>query len=411
MGSCASAPSDDGGAGAPPAGRSIEVKPKAEATASPAAGETNDAVELTEQKREGAKKEPSPLRSPPPPDVFPPAAAHPFGLPLLPEELRALCPPILDCAPLTEEEHMIWKERIVANPKEYINAAENLGDWNRRIVSQHIPSSHRVALWTSALGIDEVQLPHRYAEYLQQPSPDADSQISRDIYRTFSSHPFFTHKPIQRCIGRILHGWSLINPAVGYVQGHNYLAALLLMVTLDEELAFRCFVSFLAHPQHGMQEFYADGLKLLHLHCKHLERLLTQHEPALQKHLKKHHLDNPILWATPFYLTAFTHHLSLESCVYLFDFLLLANLSQAKLPALPQGKTAAVAPAGADQLSLSTSRIATCITQLTWSMLLETKSALLKESRTDLLFQRIQQLRVFEEEATRRKVFERALAR
>lgn len=240
------------------------------------------------------------------------------------------------------------------------------------------------------------------SDYLLVASP-ADSQISRDIYRTFSDHPFFSHKPVQRCIGRILHAWSIFNPIVSYVQGHNCLAALFLMVTLDEEAAFRCFLGFLAHPQHGMQAFYSDGLQLLLDECRYLDALLSNRMPQLTSHFQHHHLD-ALTYATPFYLTAFTHHLPLESCIFVFDFLLMGDFHAA--PALSSSSSVAGVvrpPAGA------TSRIATAITRLAIALLEEQQAALLQLSQVEQLFRTVQQLYVLREKKSRTAVFKRAI--
>ena len=235
--------------------------------------------------------------------------------------------------------------------------------------------------------------------YLLQSSP-ADAQISRDIYRTFSDHPFFTHKPVQRCIGRILHAWSLFNPSVSYVQGHNCVAALFLMVTLNEELAFKCFIAFLAHPIDGMQTFYADGLKVLLQHASHIDAMLRSQCPALHAHLAKHGLD-PLAYVTPFYLTGFTHHLALESCVFIFDFLLMSEIDHCSLPPIDAAnpKDAALCP----------SRISSRITHLTLALMAHQEKDLIKLKSVEDLFKTLQKLHCLKDERSRKKVFQRAL--
>lgn len=359
------------------------------------------------------------------------AAAHPFGLPLTAPELQALFPSHVPPPALSEEDTRLWRDRILPDTRAFRRDAAV--EWNRIVVAHRVPPQFRMHVWNDALDVDKIHTPYTYrrvektrvwvllrlsgdalaslsdsrfsllllpplsSEYLLQSSP-ADSQISRDIYRTFSDHPFFTHKPVQRCIGRILHAWSLYNPVVSYVQGHNYLAALFLMVTLDEEQAWRCFLSFLAHPDHGMEQFYADGLKLPLAQCARLGALVQVRMPRLAKHLANLYID-PLMWATPFYLTAFTHHLTLDACVFVFDLLLTANLDATRLPHI----------AGDDDAVLPRSSIGIGITHLALALLEEQEASLLKLSAMDKVFQAIQQLPLLKQEKTRRQVFERTL--
>ena len=63
-------------------------------------------------------------------------------------------------------------------------------------------------------------------------------QIDKDLPRTFPGHPLLDG--IGRdALRRVLRAYALHNPAVGYCQGTNFLAALLLLL-MEEEPAFWC---------------------------------------------------------------------------------------------------------------------------------------------------------------------------
>ena len=313
------------------------------------------------------------------------------------------------------------------------------------------------------------------SEYLQQPSP-CDDQIGRDIHRTFADHDFFRHLPIQKvsgrtlpnwqfrwpscnrcavhvrfhcslwsllmyfcafrfplqCVGRILHCWSLLCPRVGYVQGHNYLAALLLWVCLDEELAWRMLCAFLAHPERGLAPLFEAGLANLVAQCGRLDALVAASLPRLGAHLRSRNLE-ALMYGTPLYLTAFAHHLPLVPALPVWDCILLAQFdpqathppaaAAAAAPAVAPPKRNAVAPMPLSiaesaalegpslSLSLLPSPLSHAITLLALSLLETQQSDLLKLQSMERVFQAIQQLGPLRKEKTRRRVWKVAFAK
>lgn len=62
---------------------------------------------------------------------------------------------------------------------------------------------------------------------------------TQDLPRTFATHPWLRSEEGQAALRRVLTAFSVHNPGVGYCQGLNFLAALLLTATgKDEETAF-----------------------------------------------------------------------------------------------------------------------------------------------------------------------------
>jgi len=311
------------------------------------------------------------------------------------------------------------------------------------LVTSSTPQQHRLNLWIAALRMKEMDMgeekeKEQYLVYISQPSP-ADGQISRDIHRTFPQHSFFQHMTVQQCIGRLLHAWSLYCPSISYVQGHNYIAAMLLWVCEgDELLAWRLFRTLLNHPTLGIGSMYAHQLTQLMAHCTQLGEMLPVLLPQLSSHLTSLGLDT-LMYGTPFYLTLFTHHLEIEHCVHLWDIILLTHTTaklQPQVVMMEKSKrnkttrTAAVAPEPipadssqphnhtaaslADSSTsspspvprLSSSPIVFAITALCICLLSVSSSSLLRHHTMDVTFRAIQGLNVMREKKSRKKVFE-----
>jgi len=245
---------------------------------------------------------------------------------------------------------------------------------------------------------------------------------------------------VQQCIGRLLHAWSLYSPSVSYVQGHNYLAAMLLWVCEGEELvAWRLLRTLLNHPTLGIGSMYAHQLTQLMAHCSQLGEMLPRLMPHLSSHLTALGLDT-LMYATPFYLTLFTHHLEIEHCVHLWDCILLTHTTQKLQPLVmmekskrhkttrtaavapeptppdtsqPHGHTAASlvdsttsAPSSFPVPRLSPSPIVFATTALCICLLSISSSSLLHHHTMDVTFRAIQGLEVLREKKRRKKVFE-----
>lgn len=291
----------------------------------------------------------SPLASPmsPQPDsikggMFSPSSAataapssHPFGTALSPAALLAFHPAASAKPekPLPRAVESLWRERILPAPREFM--ATHRAEWGAIVATEAMPPRFRLAMWCAALGVDmtggaSARPPaaaqgRSYLSLLSQPSA-CDDQIRRDIHRTFSTEPFFRHLEVQNALGRVLHAWSLCAPEVGYVQGHNYLAAMLLSTSIDEELSWRMLLALLLHPdrERGLGAMFVDGLALLIRQCAHLDTLLAASLAPLATHLRSQHLD-ALMYATPVYLTLAAHHLPLDACRNVWDFVLLAD--------------------------------------------------------------------------------------
>lgn len=355
----------------------------------------------------------------------------------------------------------MWGEILRVGPAVY--AREHPQHWGEILTKELIPSALRSELWSRGLRVEEMDFPVSYSQLLASPCK-CDDQISRDTPRTFSDHSFFSGRAVQQALGRILHATALCTPRIGYVQGLNYLAAMMLWISCDEEASWRMMVTMLSHPARGTQHLYGEGLHALIAQCTHFDRtLLPLYSPVLAAHLKARGVE-ALMYATPLYLTLLTHHLPLEDCKHVWDFCLLAAVGEATVdqvegeekegeegkvqqadaggaaaspistaaasvaassPSAAASPFAAASPSAAARgnsvtpvpsappppLSLLPCPLSHSVTLLTLSLLDVSSSRLLRLTSMEKLFHAIQRLDPLAKEKSRRRIFKAALHR
>ena len=104
-----------------------------------------------------------------------------------------------------------------------------------------IPDIYRIRLWTLSSGAqNEVKLnPHYYSQLsnLAKEVPSLYSDIiKKDINRTNAKDPEIKNK-----LANILICYSIRNSSIGYCQGFNYIALLILEVVKDEVIIYYLF--------------------------------------------------------------------------------------------------------------------------------------------------------------------------
>ncbi|CAI2384326.1 unnamed protein product [Moneuplotes crassus] len=139
-------------------------------------------------------------------------------------------------------------------------------------------------------GLPQVSERHRLL-YSYPDMPDIyEQQILLDLDRTFSDIPEFCKENSQnkRILLNILLSYTKRNPQIGYCQGMNYLAATLLRVFDDEELAFwgLCNLCESILPL----DYYSHMIEVL-VDQKVFVHLLQELMPTLYEHLQNLGLD------------------------------------------------------------------------------------------------------------------------
>lgn len=115
----------------------------------------------------------------------------------------------------------------------------------KTLVLGGIPIVYRSKIWSECSGSYVLKIPGAYQSLVDRDDEsDAILQIDLDLYRTMPYNVFFGNSgPGVHKLRRVLVAFSRRNPEVGYCQGMNLIAAMLLLVFATEEDAFWLLVS------------------------------------------------------------------------------------------------------------------------------------------------------------------------
>ena len=116
----------------------------------------------------------------------------------------------------------------------------------------------------------------------------------------------------------MLKAYSVYDSEVGYTQGMNLIAGMLLLY-MNEEEAFWVMVELLKHMK--IQGMYMKGLPLLHQYYFQFEVFVKEKLPALGKHFEEQMI-TPWMYATSWFMTILSIDLALKLVVRIWDIFL-----------------------------------------------------------------------------------------
>ncbi|XP_064032808.1 TBC1 domain family member 2A isoform X2 [Pogoniulus pusillus] len=146
-----------------------------------------------------------------------------------------------------------WNSVVELNPSAELKS----------LIRSGIPAEHRQRVWRWIVSWRCGHLPHHYQQLLQQSKATehpACRQIELDLPRTLTNNKHFSSPTSQLIpkLRRVLLAFSWHNPAIGYCQGLNRLAAVALLVLEEEETAFWCLVHIVENLMPA--DYYSDTL-------------------------------------------------------------------------------------------------------------------------------------------------------
>lgn len=140
--------------------------------------------------------------------------------------------------------------------------------------------------WKIAVRLSELQLACHYNELAERSKDNSWAElIGLDVARTFPCLQGQPEAPSPGSLKRLLGAYTVHRPSVGYCQGMNYVAGLLLIMSSQcEEEAFGVFVCLM--DNFGLAGFYHRSFDLLIPCVRACECLLERQCPGLKKHLE-----------------------------------------------------------------------------------------------------------------------------
>jgi len=236
----------------------------------------------------------------------------------------ALAGPALGGASDGEEEKWRRQWRSMAQHGLPAFVAEQPEVFHRR-ARRGVPTEHRWQAWKAAMRVEERTKPGVYQEYLQ-----VENQWTRlieiDVPRTFPDFTLFD-KEQQFSLLRVLNAFANLDPQVGYCQGMNFVAGLLLFVAQNgdfrqsprfekEEEAFWMLVCLMSDGR--LSGFYRRHFPLLRRYLWAFDHLLAEHLPDLQAHFFEENVQHAV-YLHQWFLTLFINCLPMPMVLVFWD--------------------------------------------------------------------------------------------
>ncbi|GFZ05225.1 Ypt/Rab-GAP domain of gyp1p superfamily protein [Actinidia rufa] len=194
----------------------------------------------------------------------------------------------------------------------------------KRLIRKGIPPVLRPKIWFSLSGAAKKKstVPESYyndlTKAVEGKVTPATRQIDHDLPRTFPGHTWLDTPEGQGALRRVLVGYSFRDSDVGYCQGLNYVAALLLLVMKTEEDAFWMLAVLLENVL--VSDCYTNNLSGCHVEQRVFKDLLIKKCPRIAAHLEALEFDVSLV-ATEWFLCLFSKSLPSETSLRVWDVL------------------------------------------------------------------------------------------
>jgi len=193
----------------------------------------------------------------------------------------------------------------------------------QRRVRRGIPQQYRWQVWKAQIGVHSGDpLMQTYREFAS-PSNPCTEQIKIDISRTF---PEFFNAEWQQSLLRLLNAYAGYRPEIGYCQGMNFVAGLLLLVSGQrEEECFVVLCRLMDSPEYGLAGFYRESLPLLRRYLRACDHLLKVLVPDVRDHFIKESVQ-PAVYLYQWFLTLFINCFPLPMVIIIWDVIICEGL-------------------------------------------------------------------------------------
>ncbi|GAA93939.1 uncharacterized protein L969DRAFT_42685 [Mixia osmundae IAM 14324] len=213
-----------------------------------------------------------------------------------------------------------WTEDLVGVARMGSKAGRE--DWKefKKLVRSGVPNALRPKIWAECSGSTEIREPGYYTEMLSSHEgihSQCLSQIDMDCHRTLPTNVFFGgNGPGISKLRRLLVAYSWRNPEVGYCQGMNMLAAVLLLIYTSEEDAFWIFCCIIERILPG--EWYTSSLLVSQADQRVLQDLVKTVLPKLSAHFDELGVTLPAV-SFGWFLSLFTDSLPIQTLLRVWD--------------------------------------------------------------------------------------------
>ncbi|XP_063708532.1 growth hormone-regulated TBC protein 1-A [Culicoides brevitarsis] len=190
------------------------------------------------------------------------------------------------------------------------------GNTLKRYIRKGIPSSMRPEVWlkSSSAFLHRQRQPDLYQKLLKCTyDKETADQIRVDLPRTFPENIYFDQ--YKSSLFNVLITYSLNNKDVGYCQGLNYIAGLLLLVTKNEEHSFWLLKEVV---ENIVPSYHTKSMYGLITDVEVLAQLIRQRSPEIHKHIKQVGLPWEVI-LTKWFICIFAEVLPVETVLRIWD--------------------------------------------------------------------------------------------
>lgn len=189
----------------------------------------------------------------------------------------------------------------------------------KRFVRKGIPSEYRKNLWMKISGAETLKNNSAFT-YLELNQKFNNATIMEaikiDLPRTFPDNLYFTnHSHLPTALFNVLATFAHQNVEVGYCQGLNYIAGILLLATKDEESSFWLLKVLV---ENILPKYYIRTMSGLLTDLEVLDELILKSELVVYRHI--HQIGMP--WAmgcTKWFICVFSEVLPTETVLRIWD--------------------------------------------------------------------------------------------
>eukprot|EP00904_Undaria_pinnatifida_P002154 jgi/Undpi1/1193/HiC_scaffold_100.g14107.m1 len=212
---------------------------------------------------------------------------------------------------------------------------DNFDDWRtgrkskrfRNRIRKGVPDCVRGKVWQMMMGSMAMQdkEPNKYADLVASNVP-VEGPIEEDIPRTMFDHELFCRKSRvngREMLRRVLTAYGRYDREVQYCQGINYICSLFL-IYMPEENAFWMLVASMKRPSAPLRELFLPGMVKAQEFQFVVDSLAAKYCSKLSAQILANNL-TPAMYATQWFLTAFTQRFPYDFVTRVWDMFLLED--------------------------------------------------------------------------------------
>ncbi|XP_042900319.1 growth hormone-regulated TBC protein 1 isoform X1 [Parasteatoda tepidariorum] len=204
-----------------------------------------------------------------------------------------------------------------------LNSKEGLYKSNKvkRYVRKGIPSNQRGVVWSYISGAKEMkeEKPDLYTTILRSPmKQEIIETIDLDIPRTFPDNIYFkgaSPDSKRESLKNVLLAFAHHNPLIGYCQGLNFIAGIMLLVTDNEDMTFWLLQSL---KERILPDYYTKEMTGLLTDIGVLEELIKSKVPQVHERM----LQTDVSWSmyvSKWFICLFAEVLPIETVLRIWD--------------------------------------------------------------------------------------------